>query len=171
MRSSNLPDHFSALKDPRQSWKTVYLLEEVLLIVLAGVMAGADDFVEISYRAGRKLAFLRRFLPFREGIPSHDTLNDVMNALPDDLFAECFTNWVAALRDGDGEIVAIDGKTSRRAGVEDGRSRPHLGRAEAHRRLKSRPGRCGPGVRCRRGNSVPGRRARGLNPRFRVRRK
>ena len=121
MRSSNLLDHFSALEDPRQSWKTVYPLEEVLLIVLAGVMAGADDFVEISYWAERKLAFLRRFLPFKEGIPSHDTLNDVMNALPNDLFAECFTNWVAALRDGDGEIVAIDGKTSRRAHGADGR--------------------------------------------------
>ena len=44
-----------------------------------------------------------------------------MNALPNDLFAECFTNWVAALRDGDGEIVAIDGKTSRRAHGTDGR--------------------------------------------------
>ena len=57
MRSSNLLDHFSALEDPRQSWKTVYPLEEVLLIVLAGVMAGADDFVEISYWAERKLRF------------------------------------------------------------------------------------------------------------------
>ena len=77
MRSSNLLDHFSVLEDPRQSWKTVYPLEEVLLIVLAGVMAGADDFVEISYWAERKLAFLRRFLPFKEGIPSHDTLQDL----------------------------------------------------------------------------------------------
>ncbi len=114
MGSSNLLDHFSALEDPRQSWKTVYPLEEVLLIVLAGVMAGPDDFVEMSYWAERKLAFLRRFLPFKEGIPSHDMPNDVMNALPNDLFAECFTNWVAALREG-------YGKTSRRAHGTDGR--------------------------------------------------
>jgi hypothetical protein len=43
-----------------------------------------------------------------------------MNALPGDLFAECFAAWVADLRDGDDEIIAIpcravDGKTSRRA--------------------------------------------------------
>lgn len=51
----------------------------------------------------------------REGIASHDTLNDVMNALPAGLFAECFTAWVAGLRDAEPDIVAIDGKTSRRA--------------------------------------------------------
>ncbi len=76
--------------------------------MLCGVMAGADDFVEIERWAKRKLEFLRRLLPFVEGIPSHDTLNDVMNALPGDLFAECFTNWVTQLRDHDPEIVALN---------------------------------------------------------------
>ena len=110
-----LLDYFSALEDPRQSWKVVYPLEEVLLIVLSAVMAGADDFVEIGLWAKNKLGFLRRFLPFSSGVPSHDTLNDVMNALPNDLFVESFTAWVEALRQGDRNIVAIDGKTSRRA--------------------------------------------------------
>ncbi len=55
---------------------------------------------------------------WKEGGVSHDTLNDVMNTLPDDLFTECFTNWVVALRDGNDEIVAIDG--SRRAHGTDG---------------------------------------------------
>lgn len=84
-------------------------------------MAGADDFVEISLWGRSKLAWLQRFLPFEHGVPSHDTLNDVMNALPNDLFAECFTNWVASLREDDADIVAIDGKTSRRAHGVDGR--------------------------------------------------
>ena len=44
-------------------------------------MAGADDCVQISLWGRRKLAWLRRFLPFGSGGPSHDTLNDVMNAL------------------------------------------------------------------------------------------
>ncbi|PIE08727.1 MAG: hypothetical protein CSA74_00715 [Rhodobacterales bacterium] len=37
-----MPDHFPAFKDPRQSRKTVCPISEVLLIVLAGVMAKAD---------------------------------------------------------------------------------------------------------------------------------
>jgi predicted transposase YbfD/YdcC len=107
-------DHFSALEDPRQAWKVVYPLPEVLLLVLCATLAGAEDFVEVARWGRRKLEFLRRLLPYARGIASHDTLNDVMNALPAPLFAECFTAWVEGLREGAPDIVAIDGKTSRR---------------------------------------------------------
>jgi predicted transposase YbfD/YdcC len=117
---STLLDHFSALEDPRQAWKVVYPLSEILLIVLCGTMAGAEDFADIERWAKRKLAFLRRFLPFARGLPSHDTLNDVMNALPAKLFSECFTGWVEGLRERAPDIVAIDGKTSRRAHAAGG---------------------------------------------------
>ena len=120
MCTASLLDHFSALEDPRQAWKVVYPLPEVLLIVLCGTMAGAEDFAEIERWANRKLDFLRRMLPLARGVPSHDTLGDVMNALPARLFAECFTAWVAALRESAPDIVAIDGKTSRRARRADG---------------------------------------------------
>lgn len=115
MAGKALLDRFSALDDPRQAWKVVYPLPEILLTVLCGTMAGAEDFVEIERWAKRKLGFLRRFLRFERGIPSHDTLNDVLNALPAEVFSGCFVAWVEGLRDGDPEIVAIDGKTSRRA--------------------------------------------------------
>ena len=119
MCSQSLLDHFSALGDPRQSWKVVYPLPEILLAILCGTMAGAEDFVEICRWADRKIDFLRRLLPFSKGVPSHDTLNDVMYALPADLFSECFAAWVEDLRRSDPEIVAIDGKTSRRARRSD----------------------------------------------------
>jgi predicted transposase YbfD/YdcC len=108
-------DHFSALEDPRQAWKVVYPLPEILLVVLCATLGGAEDFVEIARWGQRKLDFLRRLLPFERGIASHDTLNDVMNALPASLFAECFTTWVERLREEAPDIVAIDGKTSRRS--------------------------------------------------------
>ena len=41
--------------------------------------------------------FLRRLLPFKAGVPSHDTLNDVINAIDGALFAQCFTAWVEDL--------------------------------------------------------------------------
>jgi predicted transposase YbfD/YdcC len=115
MMSKALLDHFSALDDPRQSWKVVYPLDEVLLVILCGTLAGAEDFVEIERWGRRKLDFLRRLRPFDKGIASHDTLNDVMNALPAGLFSDCFVSWVESLRDAEADIVAIDGKTSRRA--------------------------------------------------------
>ena len=54
-------DYFSALTDPRQSWKVIYPLDEVLLLVLCGVLSGADGFVEIARWGGLKLDFLRVF--------------------------------------------------------------------------------------------------------------
>ena len=115
MAAASLLDHFSALADPRQSWKVVYPLPEILLVVLCGTLAGAQNIVEIRQWAGHKLAFLRGFLPFARGVPSHDTLCDVLNALDAATFAACFTTWVTSLADSAPEIVAIDGKTSRRA--------------------------------------------------------
>ena len=110
-----LLEHFAALKDPRQAWKVVYPLPEVMLLTLSATIAGAEDCVEIHRWCKLHLDFLRRFLPFAKGIPSHDTLNDILNALDASVFASCFTDWVAALADTDPDIVAIDGKTSRRS--------------------------------------------------------
>ena len=94
MPAPSLFDHFSALEDPKQSWKVTYPLPEVLLVILCGTMAVGDDFVQIGHRGNRKLGFLRRLLPFEDGIPSHDAMSDVMNALPAELFAACFVAWV-----------------------------------------------------------------------------
>ena len=113
--NKSLLEHFSSLSDPRQSWKVIYLLNEVLLIVLCATMAGADDFVEIEQWSHNKIDFLRRFLPFEKGLPSHDTLNDVINALPANDFSDCFISLVESLRESEPDIVAVDGKTSRRS--------------------------------------------------------
>ncbi len=115
MVRSSLLDHFSALRDPRQLGKVVYPLPEIMLLVLCATLAGAEDFVEVRHWGRKKLPFLRDMLPYASGIPSHDTLNDVMNALDGDLFSETFGAWVEGLREDEPDIVAIDGKTSRRA--------------------------------------------------------
>jgi len=80
MNTPNLFKHFAALEDPRQRWKTLYALDEILLIVLGRMIAGANNFVGISLWGRRKLDWLRRFRPFEHGVPSHDTLNEVVSA-------------------------------------------------------------------------------------------
>ncbi len=133
-RRPSLIDQFSALEDPRQAWKVVYPLPEVLLLALCATLAGADDFVEIAAWGEEHLGFLRRFRPYADGIPSHDALNDVINALDADLFATCFTAWVEDLREAGPDIVAVDGKTSRRSHARArGREPLHLVSAWASR--------------------------------------
>lgn len=132
--SCRLLDHFSALEDPRQSWRVIYPLPEILLLVLCATLSGMEDFVEIRLWGEQRLNFLRRFLPYENGIPSHDTLGDVINALDPELFKSCFLAWVEGLRDGDPDIIAIDGKTSRRSHARSkGREPLHLVSAWASR--------------------------------------
>ena len=135
MARLSLVDHFSALDDPRQRGKVVYPLPEIMLLVLCATLAGADDFVEIRLWGRKKLRFLRGLLPFAKGIPSHDTLNDVLNALDGDLFASLFTDWVEGLREDEPDIVAIDGKTSRRARRGEGHALHMVSAWAARQRL------------------------------------
>ena len=110
------PDRsFFGLKDPRQGWRVVYPLREILLLVLCGSLCRMEDFVEIRMWGELRLDFLRRFYPYERGLPAHDTLNDVLNALAPDVFQACFSRGVESLREGEADIVAIDGKTSRRS--------------------------------------------------------
>ena len=132
--SRSLLDHFSALEDPRESWRVIYPLPEILLLVLCGTLSGMEDFVEIRLWGEQRLDFLRRFLPYENGLPSHDTLGDVVNALDPEVFKSCFMAWVEGLRDDGPEIIAIDGKTSRRTHARSkGREPLHLVSAWASR--------------------------------------
>ena len=120
MHAPALLEHFSALEDPRQAGKVLYPLPEIMLVVLCATLAGAEDFVGIRQWGDTKIDVLRRMLPFARGIPAHDTLNDGMNALPGEVFGAVFTGWVEGLRKDAPdptapEVVAIDGKSARRA--------------------------------------------------------
>ena len=117
-------EHFEPLEDPRQSGKVWYLLDEVLLLRLLAVLAGAESWVEIAGFGKRKLDFLRRFRPFENGTPSHDQLGDLFAALDAEQFQHCFIAWVGSLATLVPDIVAIDGKTLRRSYQEGGGKAP-----------------------------------------------
>ena len=130
--SVSLIEQFSALSDPRQAAKVLYPLPEIVLLLLCAALAGADDFVETQLWGEQNLAFLRRLLPYAHGVPSHDTLGDVVAMLDPALFKDCFTSWVAGLRArapelAGPEVIAVDGKTSRRSHARaKGREPLHL---------------------------------------------
>lgn len=106
---------FEEMPEPRQKAKVLYPLPELLLCCLVAVLCGAEGWVEVEEYGEAKLDFLRRFLPFAHGIPSHDTFSDVFNVLDRERFKAAFIAWTAALQENIREIVAIDGKTLRRS--------------------------------------------------------
>src|SRR5208283_2106957 len=107
--------HFENIPDPRQRGKVAYPLNEILLLCLLAVIAGADSFTDIARFGRSKLALLRRFLPFENGTPAHDHLGDIFATLDAEAFQRCFVAWVAEATGCPAEVVAIDGKTSRRS--------------------------------------------------------
>src|SRR5947208_7357047 len=110
-----LLDHFAKIKDTRQAWKVAYPLCEVLFLVVCGTIASGHDHDDIVDCGTAHLSFLRRFAEFHYGIPCADWLRTVMNRIDPDLFAACFSSWVADCWPDKPDLVAIDGKTSRRS--------------------------------------------------------
>jgi predicted transposase YbfD/YdcC len=107
--------YFRDLPDHRQAGKVTYPLDEVLLLCLLAVLAGADTFVDIARFGAKKVDLLRRFRPFHDGTPSHDHLGDIFATLDADQFQRCFIAWVASLTGVPEGVIAIDGKTVRRS--------------------------------------------------------
>jgi predicted transposase YbfD/YdcC len=108
--------HFKDLADPRQYGKVTYPLDEILLLCLLAVLAGAECFTEIALFGVKKLGFLRRFRPFKDGTPDHGHLGDILAVLDAEQFQRCFVAWVAAASGVPAGVIAIDGKTVRRSG-------------------------------------------------------
>jgi predicted transposase YbfD/YdcC len=117
-------ESFEALEDHRQRAKVLYPLDEILLVVLLGVLAGCESWVEIAKFGEKKLDLLRRFRPYLDGTPSHDQLGDIFAALDASQFQSCFIAWVSKLTGLSADIIAIDGKTLRRSYQEGGAKAP-----------------------------------------------
>jgi len=126
-------DHFADLPDPRQLSKVIYPLDEILLLSLLAVLAGAETFTAIAQFGKDKLDLLRGLRPFVNGTPDHDRLGEVFAALDAEQFQKCFVSWVAALTGIPADVVAIDGKTSRRSCKKGGLNPIHMVSAFAAR--------------------------------------
>ena len=111
-RVALLLEHFSRLEDEPQ--RVMYPLSEVLLLVSCATIASCDDFDEIEAWGTHHLEFLRQFAPFHFGIPCDRWLRTLINRVDPILFGRCFEDWIKALWPGRHELIAIDGKTSRR---------------------------------------------------------
>jgi len=113
-RLALLLEHFSRLEDDREPWRVMYPLSEVLLLVTCATIASCDDFDEIAVWGEHHLDFLRRFSPFHFGIPGDRWLRALVNRIDPAMFARCFESWIKGLWPDRHDLIAIDGKTSRR---------------------------------------------------------
>lgn len=116
--------YFRDMPDRRQAGKITYPLDEILLLCLLAVLAGAEAFTDITRFGEKKLDLLRRFRPYEDGTPAHDHLGDIFATLDAQAFQRCFVDWVSALTRTPAQVIVIDGKTSRRSGDKRGSRQP-----------------------------------------------
>lgn len=108
-------DAFTELQDPRGR-ECPYPLDELLLVALCAITSGAEGWVSVAEWGKTKLDWLRRFLPFSNGIASHDTFTRVFSLLDAEVFEACFINWMQHLCPSlAGQVIPIDGKSVRRS--------------------------------------------------------
>jgi predicted transposase YbfD/YdcC len=108
----SIPRFFACLQDPRRAHRRLHRLQDIVVIALCAVIAGAQDWQQIVTFGRKRLDWLRGFLELPHGIPSHDTFERVFDRLKPQAVHCCFRDWVqavsAALKI---KHIAIDGKT------------------------------------------------------------
>lgn len=104
------------MEDYRTTWRgnLRHRLDDMMFLVIAAVVSGANDWVTIEIFGKGQLNWLRQFFPFKGGIPSHDTLGRVFSNLDTAKFTDCFIDWINYISHATaGQVVAIDGKRLR----------------------------------------------------------
>ena len=121
-------DHFSAVGEPRVERTKIHGLIDILFISVAGTIAGCDGPTDIASFARTQLAWCRKFVTLKNGVPSHDTIGRVISLIKPHQFQKAFLDWVAALATDDKSdgprFVPIDGKTLRGSGGAKHRDNP-----------------------------------------------
>ena len=113
-KESLFTQHFSTLKEPRRTSKGnfQYPLDEILFLTISAFISGLWEWDDIHIFGELKINWLRRFYPYKNGIPSHDILNSVYNRLDTKQFNKCFMDWVNSIaKISSGRVIAFDGKT------------------------------------------------------------
>jgi predicted transposase YbfD/YdcC len=85
-----------------------------VLLLTCATIRDCDDFDEIADRGESHLDFLQQFSTFHFGVPCERWLRTLVNRVDPILFGRCFEDWIKALWPSRHDLIAIDGKTSRR---------------------------------------------------------
>lgn len=109
-----LIERFRDLPDSRVEGRTDHDLLDIIVLALCAVMSGAEGWDDIEDWGLAREEWLRRYLNLRNGIPGHDTIRRVFEALSPDELEQRFEQWMKAVCPAvAGRVIAIDGKALR----------------------------------------------------------
>ncbi len=111
-----LVEHFSSITDPRVDRTKRHKLIDILVISICATICGAEGWEEFELFGQAKHDWFKSFLQLPNGIPSDDTFRRVFARIDPHQFQHSYLEWVRSVYElTKGQIVAIDGKLSRRS--------------------------------------------------------
>lgn len=97
--------------DPRDSSRVRYPLVEVLFLCVCSILSGYESNRGIENFGKLKLDWLQQYFSFEYGIPTHETIADVIGFLDKRAFESTFVAWVNNYFGGSsGLLLHLDGK-------------------------------------------------------------
>jgi len=119
--SYNIQELFSDLLDTRYQPNVRYPLNEIFFLVLCAQLCGYESFREYEAYGHLKLSFLRRFIPYENGIPSHKTIRSILAIFCPSQLEDKFRETIKLItgkrvtleESQQPETIAIDGKRHR----------------------------------------------------------
>lgn len=109
-------EYFGDFKDTRQEGKVHHPLIDILFIVVSGVLCGFDEWDDLYTWAKVKATqeWLKKHIALPHGLPSFSTLKRGIALINPKEFSACFIAWMeASVKLPAGDVVSVDGKTSR----------------------------------------------------------
>lgn len=104
------------IKDVRVNRTKKYELVEILFLAVSAAISGYDAWEDIEEFGEAKLEWLRKYLPYSNGVPSHDTINRVVSIIDPRTLEKCLIDWVSMeVKLPKGAVISIDGKALRRS--------------------------------------------------------
>ena len=93
-------------------------LGEILFLMVVATIAGSQDCTDIWRFGVRNLIWFRQFLNLKHGVPSHDTLLEVLGLLKPEVFEALVRDWTRVMRapgalTAEGMHLAVDGQALR----------------------------------------------------------
>ena len=105
------------IEDNRQQSKVRYTVQEIVLIVFCSELCRVDDWESKEVWAEYNLEYLREYLRYENGVPSHDTMQRVMGMISTEHLQQAYSQWIEEFEKNQKidlkRIICIDGKTMR----------------------------------------------------------
>jgi len=104
---------FTGIDDPRVVGRITHSLAEILFAALCATLCGFGCCDGYAQFARAKVDLLRRYLPYEDGTPSHDTFGRLLRLIKPEQFEAVLADLARRVTAGSAGHVAIDGKTVR----------------------------------------------------------